>query len=90
MMALLLLSGLWDRALLSLYLSGVSVLACAILGGGIGLLCAVSPMAWRVVRPICDMLQTIPLFVFLIPVLMFFQLGEFSAFWRSACMRSCR
>ena len=80
MMVLLLLSGLWDRALLSLYLSGVSVLACAILGGGIGLLCAVSPMAWRVVRPICDMLQTIPLFVFLIPVLMFFQLGEFSAF----------
>jgi len=32
------------------------------------------------VRPICDMLQTIPLFVFLIPVLMFFQIGEFSAF----------
>ncbi len=26
------------------------------------------------------MLQTIPLFVFLIPVLMFFQIGEFSAF----------
>lgn len=37
-------------------------------------------MAWRVVQPICDMLQTIPLFVFLIPVLMFFQIGEFSAF----------
>jgi len=33
-----------------------------------------------VVRPICDMLQTIPLFVFLIPVLMVFQIGEFSAF----------
>ena len=31
-------------------------------------------------RPICDMLQTIPLFVFLIPVLMVFQIGEFSAF----------
>ncbi|WP_127112792.1 ABC transporter permease [Shimia sediminis] len=80
LMGIILISGLWERALLSLYLSGVSVLACAILGGAVGLLCAVSPLAWRVVRPICDMLQTIPLFVFLIPVLMFFQIGEFSAF----------
>ena len=80
LLGLILISGLWERALLSLYLSGVSVLACAIVGGAIGLLCAVSPFAWRIFRPICDMLQTIPLFVFLIPVLMFFQIGEFSAF----------
>ena len=80
MLGAVLISGLWDKALLSLYLSGVSVVTCAVLGGAIGLLSAVSPMAWRVVRPICDMLQTIPLFVFLIPVLMFFQIGEFSAF----------
>ncbi|OUS39116.1 glycine/betaine ABC transporter permease [Rhodobacterales bacterium 56_14_T64] len=76
----ILVSGLWAPAMLSLYLSGAAVFACVILGGGIGLLCSVSPMAWRVVRPICDMLQTIPLFVFLIPVLMVFQIGEFSAF----------
>jgi glycine betaine/proline transport system permease protein len=80
MLTIILVSGLWERALLSTYLAGVSVVACAVLGGLIGLLCAVSPMAWRVVRPVCDMLQTIPLFVFLIPFLMFFQIGEFSAF----------
>lgn len=80
MLSAILISGLWEKALLSLYLSGVSVVTCAVLGGLIGLLCAVSPIAWRVVQPICDMLQTIPLFVFLIPVLMFFQIGEFSAF----------
>ncbi|MEP1328522.1 ABC transporter permease subunit [Pseudophaeobacter sp.] len=80
LLSTILVSGLWERALLSLYLSGASVVACAILGGGIGLLSAASPLAWRVVRPICDMLQTIPLFVFLIPVLMVFQIGEFSAF----------
>ena len=80
MLSTILISGLWERALLAIYLSGVSVLTCAIVGGGIGLLCAVSPLAWKVVRPTCDMLQTIPLFVFLIPVLMFFQIGEFSAF----------
>ena len=80
MLTPVLLSGLWDRALLSLYMSGASVITCAVVGGAVGLLCAVSPLAWRIVLPICDMLQTIPLFVFLIPVLMFFQIGEFSAF----------
>lgn len=74
------LSGLWDRAMLSLYLCSAAVLACAFVGGGLGLLAAVSEKAWWVLRPVCDMLQTIPLFVFLIPVLMFFQIGEFSAF----------
>ncbi|MEO0621708.1 MAG: ABC transporter permease subunit [Pseudomonadota bacterium] len=75
----ILLAGLWDRAMLSVYLSGAAVLICAIVGGGLGLLAAVSPLAWRVLRPVCDTLQTIPLFVFLIPTLMFFQIGEFSA-----------
>ena len=80
LLATILFSGLWERALLSLYLSGAAVFACAVIGGALGLLCAVSPLAWRFIQPVCDMLQTIPLFVFLIPVLMFFQIGEFSAF----------
>lgn len=80
LLLLILFSGLWDRALLSIYLCGAAVMTCAVLGGGIGLASAVSPAVWVVVRPVCDMLQTIPLFVFLIPVLMFFQIGEFSAY----------
>lgn len=80
LLGLIIISGLWERALLSLYLSGAAVFVCAVLGSALGLLCAVSPLAWRLIRPVCDMLQTIPLFVFLIPVLMFFQIGEFSAF----------
>ncbi|WP_372884108.1 ABC transporter permease [Shimia sp.] len=80
LLLLILVSGLWSRALLSLYLSGASVLACAVIGGALGLWASVSRTAWAVIQPICDLLQTIPLFVFLIPVLMFFQIGEFSAF----------
>lgn len=72
--------GLWVPALQSVYLCGAAVLACVIMGGAVGMLCAVSERLWRIVRPVCDLLQTIPLFVFLIPVLMFFQIGEFSAF----------
>ncbi|MFY0616416.1 ABC transporter permease [Shimia sp.] len=85
LLALVLISGLWERALLSLYLSGAAVFACMLVGGALGLWSAMSTTAWAVIRPICDILQTIPLFVFLIPVLMFFQIGEFSAFM-AICM----
>ncbi len=80
LLGLILISGLWERALLSVYLCGSAVFACAVVGGLLGLLCAVSQAAWRIFRPMCDLLQTIPLFVLLIPVLMFFQIGEFTAF----------
>ncbi len=76
----ILAAGLWERAMLSLYLTGVAVITCAFVGGALGTLAAFSPISWRILRPICDMLQTIPLFVFLIPVLMLFQIGEFTAF----------
>jgi len=80
MLAAILVMGLWAPAMLSLYLSGAAVIACALVGGVLGAACAASPALWRVVLPVCDFLQTIPMFVFLIPVLMFFQIGEFSAF----------
>jgi len=74
------LMGLWQEALLSLYLCSVAVLTCVLIGGLLGLLSSWHEGIWYVLRPICDFLQTIPQFVFLIPVLMFFQIGEFSAF----------
>lgn len=80
LVAIVPLMGLWEPALLSLYLSGAAVIACVVIGGVIGILCGVSDRVWAVFRPICDLLQTIPLFVLLIPVLMLFQIGEFSAF----------
>ncbi|WP_208858229.1 ABC transporter permease [Ensifer sp. LC163] len=80
MIMAILLMGLWEPALLSLYLCTAAVSVCVVLGGLIGLVSSVSPATWSVVRPVCDFFQTIPLFVFLIPVLMFFQIGEFSAF----------
>lgn len=72
--------GLWEPALMSIYLCGTAVLACVVVGGAIGAASAFSRRLWSIVQPICDVLQTIPLFVFLIPVLMFFQIGELSAF----------
>lgn len=80
MLAGILAMGLWVPAMLSLYLAGAAVIACALVGGILGAVSAASPAVWRIMLPICDFLQTIPMFVFLIPVLMFFQIGEFSAF----------
>jgi glycine betaine/proline transport system permease protein len=78
--AAILFAGLWSPALLSVYLCTASVVICVVVGGCLGVLSALSSGVWRVMRPLCDFLQTVPQFVYLIPVLMFFQVGEFSAF----------
>ena len=78
-LAFILLTGMWDKAMLSVYLCGAAALASFVIGGSIGVWAAHSERVSSVVRPIADTFQTIPAFVFLIPVLMFFQIGEFTA-----------
>lgn len=78
-MFFILLTGMWEPAMLSVYLCGVAVLICIILGGLTGVLAASSDRVSAVIRPINDTLQTLPQFVLLIPALMFFQVGEFTA-----------
>ncbi|HMB77000.1 MAG TPA: ABC transporter permease subunit, partial [Kiloniellaceae bacterium] len=72
-MAFILLSGLWPPAMLSVYLCGAAVLFCALVGGAIGVWAARNDRVSRAIRPINDSLQTMPQFVYLIPILMFFQ-----------------
>ena len=50
-----------------------------LIGGALGVWAAHSERVSRILRPICDALQTMPQFVFLIPALMFFKVGEFTA-----------
>ena len=78
-LAFVLLGNMWGPFMLSLYLCGLAVLLSVLIGGGIGVLAAESPLVSRAVRPVCDTLQTMPQFVFLIPVLMLFKVGEFTA-----------
>lgn len=74
-----LVSGLWEPAMISLYLASAGVLISAILGGALGVMAAHSTVFSRIMSPISDTLQTMPQFVFLIPALILFQLGDFSA-----------
>ncbi|MDD9727706.1 ABC transporter permease subunit [Roseovarius sp. SK2] len=72
-------TGLWDLAMLSIYLCAMGVVISLALGAVIGGLAAHSRRMSGVVRIVVDTLQTMPQFVLLIPFLMFFQVGEFTA-----------
>ncbi|MDA0951230.1 MAG: ABC transporter permease subunit [Proteobacteria bacterium] len=78
-MAFMLSTGAWPRAMLSFYLTATSVLFCFAIGGALGIWAAQSDRVSAVMRPINDTLQTMPLFVFLTPVIMVFLVGDFSA-----------
>ncbi len=78
-MLFMLVTGLWVPFMQSTYLCGLAVLLCLLIGGALGLWAAHSDRVSAVLRPINDALQTMPQFVFLIPCLMFFKVGEFTA-----------
>ncbi len=75
----ILLTGIWDPAVISLYLCGVAVLISFILGSAIGIWASENDKISVIVRPVIDTLQTMPLFVILIPFVMVFKIGEFTA-----------
>lgn len=78
-LAFLLVNGVWPEAMMSVYLCGLAVLICLVAGGALGLIAASSDRFSAFIRPINDTLQTMPLFVLLIPVVMIFKLGDFTA-----------
>ncbi|MGB0843876.1 MAG: ABC transporter permease [Alphaproteobacteria bacterium] len=78
-LAFIAINGMWPKAMLSVYLCGAAAVISFIIGGLIGVAAASSNLVSQIVRPISDTFQTIPMFVFLIPALMFFQVGEFTA-----------
>ncbi|MCK0104430.1 ABC transporter permease subunit [Pseudohalocynthiibacter sp. F2068] len=74
----MLVSGLWMRAMISVYLCGSAVIISLVLGLSLGVWSALSDRVSRCIRPVNDTLQSIPLFVFLIPVVGLFKVGEFA------------
>jgi len=72
-------TGQWEKATVTVYLCGVSVLFAALIGIPIGIIAAENERLWRVVSVIIDTLQTLPSFVYLMPVVMLFRVGDFSA-----------
>ncbi len=71
--------GLWPKAMVTLYLCGMSVLIACIIGIPIGVLAARNDRVHRIVGVVIDTLQTLPSFVYLMPVVMLFRVGDFAA-----------
>jgi len=71
--------GLWEKAMISTYLVGVCVFLACLAGIPIGIVAAHNDRIHKVVQVIIDTLQTLPAFVYLIPVIMLFSVGDFSA-----------
>lgn len=75
----LVITGVWPQAMLSVYVCGIAVVFSFLFGTTIGIWAAHSDRVSAFVRPINDTLQTMPLFVILIPFVMIFKIGEFTA-----------
>ncbi|AXT28890.1 ABC transporter permease subunit (plasmid) [Ruegeria sp. AD91A] len=79
MASLILLSGLWSKAMVTVYLCGASVILATLIGVPLGVLSALNKRAGTAINLLIDTLQTLPSFVYLIPVVMLFRVGDFTA-----------
>jgi len=76
--SLLLISatGFWDQTVITLGLTLSSTIISLALGVPLGIWAARSKLVSTIVRPILDLMQTMPAFVYLIPAAMLFGLGR--------------
>lgn len=71
-----LILGIWPEAMVTLSLVLTSLAFCVMLGLPLGILLANSVRAERIMRPVLDAMQTTPAFVYLVPVVMLFGIGN--------------
>ena len=70
------LLGFWEKAMTTLALLGTAACISIAIGIPLGMFCARRRRAYAVIRPIMDFMQTMPAFVFMIPVIAFFGTGK--------------
>ena len=68
--------GMWEDTMSTLAIISVATLLCIILGIPLGVLMARSLRVQSAVTPVLDIMQTIPSFVYLIPVVMLLGIGK--------------
>ena len=70
------LIGAWQESMITLALVLTAVFFCVIIGLPLGIIAARSDRFASLIRPILDTMQTLPAFVYLVPVVMLFGTGE--------------
>ncbi len=68
--------GLWKEGMDTLAMVAVSVFLCVLVGLPLGILSSQSPVFQRILLPVLDGMQTIPSFVYLIPAVLLFGIGN--------------
>ncbi|MCX5539661.1 choline ABC transporter permease subunit [Paraburkholderia sp. CNPSo 3076] len=69
-------TGFWDQTVVTLGLTLSSTVISLVIGIPLGIWTAKSKVVHTIVRPILDLMQTMPAFVYLIPAAMLFGLGR--------------
>ncbi|GAB4070803.1 ABC transporter permease subunit [Ancylobacter sonchi] len=72
-------AGLWERGMTTIYLCSISVVIATLVGLPLGFLGSRSERMHKFLGAMCDTLQTLPSFVYLLPVVMLFRIGDVSA-----------
>ena len=67
--------GYWETTVQTLALILFSTAVCVLVGVPVGIAAAHRPWLYNAIRPVLDLMQTIPTFVYLIPTMIMFGLG---------------
>ena len=73
------LQGLWEESMDTLALSIAAVLIALVIGIPLGIWAGMKPRVNRIITPVLDFMQTMPTFVYLAPLTLFFLIGPASA-----------
>ncbi|MFK7746066.1 MAG: ABC transporter permease [Roseobacter sp.] len=70
------LLGFWEAAMTTLALLGTAACLSIVIGIPLGMFAARRPRFYAFIQPIMDFMQTMPAFVFMVPVIAFFGVGK--------------
>ena len=76
--AFIAVTGWWEKAMITLYMTTFSVIASVIIGLNVGIWASRKTGRAKFMLLICDTFQTFPSFIYLIPVIMLFQVNDVS------------
>jgi len=75
-LAYIALLGFWEVSMETVALVGAAVFLCVVIGIPLGIWFGKSSRAYKIAEPVLDLMQTLPAFVYLIPIIAFFGTGN--------------
>lgn len=72
----LVIFGFWEKSMSTIALLGTATLLSLSIGLPLGIVCGKRSAVYSICRPVLDLMQTMPAFVYLIPIIAFFGTGK--------------